>query len=107
MVLIKQDINDIKAVLKKIKKKIEQLGIGYEGWFLHFDRDNSDAIELYEFVNMIKFLNISINDKLGIMLFRLFDRQNQGFISLAEFTDIIYKRMRPNYKKFVKLERER
>ena len=43
---------------------------------MKFDTDNSDAIELTEFVKMVHFLNIEIDDRLGIMLFRLFDRQN-------------------------------
>ena len=43
---------------------------------MKFDTDNSDAIELAEFVKMVHFLNIEIDDRLGIMLFRLFDRQN-------------------------------
>ena len=56
---------------------------------------------------MVRILNIEISDRLGIMLFRLFDRQNQGFFSYAEFLDIIEKRMRPSYKKYVRAERER
>ena len=76
MARIREDIKNLKAILKLIKKKTEQLDIGCRGWFLHFDKDNSDAIELDEFVKMIQFLNISIDDRLGIMLFRLFDRQN-------------------------------
>jgi len=76
MVQIKQDIKNLKAICKMIKKKTQQLDIGCRGWFLKFDKDNSDAIELNEFVKMIHFLDIEIDDRLGIMLFRLFDRQN-------------------------------
>ena len=76
MVMIKQDIKDLKTICKMIKKKTGQLDIGCRGWFLKFDTDNSDAIELAEFVKMVHFLNIEIDDRLGIMLFRLFDRQN-------------------------------
>lgn len=104
---IKMDIKDLKTILKMIKKKTLKLEMGIRGWFLQFDRDNSDAIELNEFIEMVRFLNIEISDRLGIMLFRLFDRQNQGFFSYAEFLDIIDKRMRPSYKKYVRMERER
>jgi len=76
MVQIKQDIKNLKAICKMIKKKTQQLDIGCRGWFFKFDKDNSDAIELNEFVKMIHFLDIEIDDRLGIMLFRLFDRQN-------------------------------
>lgn len=107
MILIKQDIKNIKLVCKLIKKKAKLLDIGFEGWFKHFDKDGSDKIELNEFVDMIQFLKIEMDNRLGIMLFRLFDRQNQGFFSYAEFTDIIDKRMRPSYKKYVRAERER
>ena len=76
MMQIKQDIKNLKAICKMIKKTTQQLDIGCRGWFLKFDTDNSDAIELTEFVKMVHFLNIEIDDRLGIMLFRLFDRQN-------------------------------
>jgi len=68
------DIKDIKAILKLIKKKTLKLEMGIRGWFLQFDRDNSNKIELNEFIDMVRFLNIEISDRLGIMLFRLFDR---------------------------------
>ena len=41
------------------------------------------------------------------MLFRVFDRANQGYFGLMEFTDVISKRMKPNYKRIVAAERER
>ena len=50
MLKIREDIKAIKAILRLIRKKTEQLDIGCRGWFLHFDKDNSDAIELNEFV---------------------------------------------------------
>ena len=60
-----------------------------------------------EFVNMIRYLKIQMDDRVGIMLFRLFDRQNVGYFSYAEFTDIIDRKLRPNYLLFVREERER
>lgn len=41
------------------------------------------------------------------MLFRIFDRVNQGFFGQTEFLDIVDKRMIPNYKRIVYMERER
>ena len=53
---IKMDIKDLKTMLKMIKKKATKLEMGIRGWFLQFDRDNSDKIELNEFIEMVKFL---------------------------------------------------
>ena len=56
---------------------------------------------------MMRYINVVLEDRVGIMLFRLFDRANQGFFSRTEFTDILHKRMIPNYKKIVRIEMER
>lgn len=74
LIAIKQDISNIKFVLKQIRKNTKSLKTGFKGWFDHFDKDKSDKIELNEFVDMIHYLNIEMDDRLGIMLFRLFDR---------------------------------
>ena len=42
-----------------------------------------------------------------MMLFRLFDRQDQGFFTYKDFVDILTRRMKPNYKRIVLAERER
>lgn len=104
---IKQDIKDLKAMLKLIKKKAVLLTGGIRGWYDHFDKDKSDEIELNEFVNMIRYLEVELTDRFGIMLFRLFDRNNVGFFNYTEFYDIIMRRMKPNYKRIVRIERAR
>lgn len=48
-----------------------------------------------------------MEDRVGIMLFRVFDRANEGYFGQTMFTDIVMKRMIPNYKKIVRMERER
>ena len=105
--LIKEDIKLIKSVVKTIKKKAQNMDKGIADWFKHFDQDGSDEIELNEFIAMMQYIGVQMEDRLGIMLFRVFDRANQGFFSQTMFTDIIMKRMIPNYKKIVRMERER
>ena len=105
--LIKEDIKMIKTVIKTIKKKAMNMDKGVGDWFKHFDQDGSEEIELNEFVAMMQYIGISMEDRVGIMLFRVFDRSDQGFITQTMFTDIIMKRMIPNYKKIVRMERER
>lgn len=90
-----------------MKEKAEELPNGLKGWFDYFDRDGSDEIEINEFVQMIKYLQIEITDRFGIMLFRLFDREDVGCFNYATMRDILYKYMKPYYKKIVRLERER
>lgn len=80
---------------------------GVAGWFQRFDTDNSDEIDLKEFIEMILYLGITLEDRIGIMLFRVFDRSDQGFFGQTEFIDIVDKRMIPNYKRIVRSERER
>ena len=104
---IKDDVKEIKKVIKQIKQKSESLKDGVQGWFKHFDVDKSDMIELDEFIKMVQYLGIILEDRIGIMLFRIFDRSNQGYFGQTEFVDIIDKRMIPNYKRIIFMERER
>ena len=90
-----------------MKKKSDQLDAGLRGWYTHFDQDNSDEIEFREFVNMVIFIKIEIGDRIGIMLFRLFDRRNIGCISYSEFSDILLRKLKPNFKRIVRAERMR
>lgn len=105
--LIKIDVKDVKAIIRMIRKKAAALEMGVRGWYKHFDKDDSDEIELNEFIKMIQFLKIKITDRLGIMLFRVFDRQNLGYFNYAQFSDILEKRLKPNYKMIVRMERAR
>ena len=107
LALIKEDIKLLKSVIKAIKGKSQSLDKGIPEWFKHFDTDGSDEIELNEFIKMMQYIGIQLKDEQGIMMFRLFDRANQGFFSQTDFTDIVTKRMIPNYKKIVRMERER
>jgi hypothetical protein len=56
---------------------------------------------------MIIYLGITLEDRIQIMLFRIFDRSDQGFFGQTEFIDVVDKRMIPNYKRIVRMERER
>lgn len=104
---IKKDIKDVKKYLALMKTKAEELPNGIRGWFDYFDQDESDEIELNEFVKMVRYLQIEITDRFGIMIFRLLDRENQGCFNFATLRDILYKIMKPYYKKLVAHERER
>lgn len=107
---IKEDKKLIKSTIKLIRKKIDMLGggqSGIESWFRNFDKDKSDEVELNEFIKMMQYLKVVLEDRIGIMLFRVFDRANQGCFGLLEFTDVISKRMVPNYKRIIAQERER
>lgn len=42
-----------------------------------------------------------------LMLFRLFDRHDEGFFTYKDFVDILTRRMRPNFTRIVLAERER
>lgn len=109
--LIKADIKVLKKLIKQIKKNIESRGTpgeaGIEKWFKAYDADGSNEIELGEFIKMVQDLEVVLEDRVGIMLFRLFDRSNQGYFGVSEFIDILAVRMIPNYKQIVHLERER
>lgn len=76
--MIKTDIATLKKILKLISKKIEQLDKGIEAWYKTFDKDGSDHIEVDELYKMLDSLNLSdkIEDRLVLMLFRLFDRDD-------------------------------
>ena len=104
---IKEDIKMLKSVIKTIRKKADSMDKGIAEWFKHFDADGSDEIELNEFINMMQYIGVTLEDRVGIMLFRIFDRANQGFFGQTDFTDIVHRRMIPNYKKIVRMERER
>ena len=76
-----------------------------KGLYDKFDKDSSDEIDLKEFIAMLKFIQLPLEDRIGIMLFRLFDRRSIGIFSYEEFSDIVDRKMKPNYKKLVWLER--
>jgi len=80
---------------------------GMEAWYRTFDQDGSDEIEVNELVNMLKYLEVVVDDRLVMMLFRLFDRHNQGFFNYKDFVDILTRRMKPNFVRIVAAERER
>ena len=75
-----------------------------------FDKDNSDELELNEFVSMgqyLDFKSLNVNKRIVIMLFRLFDRRDIGCFSYEEFSDIVYKKLKPNFRRIIRLERNR
>lgn len=41
-----------------------------------------------------------------VMIFKLFDRNNDNFFRFADFEDIIFERIKPNYRKIVAYERQ-
>jgi len=97
-------------VTRRVRRKIAAMDRGVQGideWFKYFDHDGSREIELDEFIKMMQHLNIVLEDRIGIMLFRVFDRADQGCFGRVEFRDVINKRMIPNWKKIVCAERER
>jgi hypothetical protein len=52
-------------------------------------------------------LDLSVDDRMRIMLFRLFDRRNQGWFNYAEFSDIVDGRLKPNFCVMIRDERRR
>jgi hypothetical protein len=106
---IRADIFKLKEVIRKIKKYAMGLPDYLKTFYGYYDKDNSDEIEFNEFPIMIKELNLSppLSNRLGIMLFRIFDRRNLGYFSYEEFSDIVDKKMKPNYKRLVRNERIR
>lgn len=104
---VKADVKELKGIIKLIKKKAEAVSTGLKGFYDHFDKDKSDEMELAEFIKLIQYLRIELSDRVGIMLFKLFDRRHQGYFSYLEFSDIILRRMKPNYKRIVYAERQR
>ena len=56
---------------------------------------------------MLRHLEVVADDRLVMMLFRLFDRHNQGYFNYKDFVDILTRRMRPNFLRIVAAERER
>ena len=106
---ITADVHKLKEVIRLIKKHAMGLPDYLRTFYNYYDKDNSDEIELNEFVVMIKDLNMKpvLIDRLGIMLFRIFDRRNIGCFSYEEFSDIVDKKMKPNYKRLARKERIR
>ena len=107
---IKADKKNLKEVIKLTKQRIDAMGKGSAGageWFRHFDKDGNAQVDHDEFMKMLEYLGVKLDERVGIMLFRVFDRADQGSFGLAEFTDVISRRMRPNYKRIVAAERER
>ena len=108
---IRKDRTKIKELLKIIKNrgmsmtttKKEGLQVLYD----MFDKDNSDELELNEFTLMATHLKLGLNKRIGIMLFRLFDRRDIGCFSYEEFSDIVYRRLKPNYRRIIRMERNR
>ena len=64
-------------------------------------------IELTEFLKMLATLNIFVEQRIVMMLFKLFDRADQGYFKFDDFYDILEERMIPNYQKIVALERNK
>ena len=56
---------------------------------------------------MLEYLKLFVEQRIVIMLFKLFDRSDRGYFGFVEFEEIIDERMMPNYKKIVVRERER
>lgn len=81
IIKIKEDILVLKSNVKVIRRKAESMEGGIAEWFKHFDVDGSDQIELNEFIRMMQYIGVTLEDRVGIMLFRLFDRKNEGFIT--------------------------
>ena len=57
-------------------KKIKALDQGIEAWYKRFDKDGSDEIEVNELMDMLEHLQVKVEDRLVLMLFRLFDRHD-------------------------------
>jgi len=93
--------------VKKLQKNIKQLDQGIRQWYVNFDVDGSDKIEMDEFLRILKSLDIFVDQRVVYMLFKLFDRSDNNYFTFVEFEDIIEERMMPNYKKVVLRERER
>lgn len=98
---IDNDVRTMKQLVRTLARKVKGLEQGLEKWFKHFDADGSGEIEINELVKMLKYLQLQLEDRLVIMLFRLFDRSNEGFFTYKDFVDILTKRMRPNYRRIV------
>lgn len=104
---IRNDIKALKNVLKVMKRKAGDLKGGLREWYDKFDENGTEEIEVNEFGRMIEFLGVKLTPRLAIMLFRLFDRRDIGCFSFSEFSDILDRRMKPNFKRIVKAEQAR
>lgn len=66
----------MKKYLKQIRKKCNETRNGVQEWFDKFDRNHDNQIDFKEFLNMVHFLEIKIDHRLGMMLYKIFDRNN-------------------------------
>ena len=105
--MIKSDKKSLKQFLAIIKVKANSLSGGLHGWFKIFDKNGNDEIEFEEFKNMLTHIGVDMELRLQIMLFLLFDRRGQGWFNYAEFSDIIQRRLKPNFMVIVRNERAR
>ena len=91
--------------VKKIQKEVKLLPQGVKDFYKIFDKDRSDKIEFVEFLRMLEYLKIAVQENKVRMLFGLFDRQDAGYFNYISFEDIIENRMTPNYEMVVKKAR--
>lgn len=94
------------SFVKKIQKKVKLLPEGVKDWYKTFDKDGSDAIEFTEFLRMLEYLDIGVEERMVRMIFSLFDRHGTGVFKFIDFEDIIEGRMTPNYDTIARRSRE-
>lgn len=70
--VIKRDIKDVKKL------------------FLNFDRDNSGAISLNEFLPFVESLELGISRRIIHEIYRCIDMDGSGIISFSEFADFVF-----------------
>lgn len=105
--LIVEDVKTIKTAINSMRKRTEAISQGTRGWFNQFDINNSDRIELAEFKKMLQSQELKFDERITTMLYLVFDRNQNGHFSFAEFDDIINQNLIPNYAKIIKRERKR
>ena len=96
----------MKKFVKKIQREVKQLPEGVKDFYNIFDKNGSDKIEFVEFLRMLEYLKIAVEERIVRMLFGLFDRDGSGFFKFNQFEDIIEERMLPNYEYVVKQYRQ-
>lgn len=104
---IRTDVATIKRILKEMQRRIAAYDQGIEAWYKMFDKNGSDEIEAPELFAMLETLQVKVEERLVMMLFRLFDRHDEGFFTFKDFVDILTGRMRPAFMRIVRAERER
>lgn len=102
---VQEDTKMMIKFVKKIQKEVKLLPQGVKDFYLIFDKDGSDKIEFVEFLRMLEYLKIGVQESKVRMLFSLFDRQDAGYFNYISFEDIIENRMTPNYEMVVKKAR--